>query len=122
MRISALLLLCALGLSGTAAYYSIAGLATIFSSAFWPVVIMAGILEVSKLVVASWLYQKWNSIPIALKTYLTASVVVLMFITSLGIFGFLSKAHVDAGLANQDITLKLEQIDAQISQIGRAHV
>ena len=116
MRISALLLLCALGLSGTAAYYSIAGLATIFSSAFWPVVIMAGILEVSKLVVASWLYQKWNSIPIALKTYLTASVVVLMFITSLGIFGFLSKAHVDAGLANQDITLKLEQIDAQISQ------
>lgn len=115
MRISTLLFLCALALSCIAAYYSIAGLATIFSSAFYPVVIMAGILELSKLIVTSWLYQKWQIIPVALKTYLTASVVVLMFITSLGIYGFLSKAHVEAGLANQDITLKLEQIDAQIA-------
>jgi hypothetical protein len=116
MRISILLFLCALALSGTAAYYSIAGLATIFSGAFWPVVIMAGILELSKLVVASWLYQKWDTIPFILKTYLTGAVIVLMFITSLGIFGFLSKSHVESGLASQDITIKLEQIDAQIVQ------
>jgi hypothetical protein len=116
MKISTLLLLCALCLSGTAAYYSIAGLATIFASAFWPVVAMATILEISKLVVASWLYQKWNIIPALLKVYLTTSVVVLMFITSLGIFGFLSKAHVDAGLGNADAVLKIEQIDAETLQ------
>ena len=77
---------------------------------------MATILEISKLVVASWLYQKWNIIPALLKVYLTTSVVVLMFITSLGIFGFLSKAHVDAGLGNADAVLKIEQIDAETLQ------
>jgi len=116
MKISTLLLLCALCLSGTAAYYSIAGLATIFASAFWPVVAMATILEISKLVVSSWLYQKWNIIPALLKVYLTTSVVVLMFITSLGIFGFLSKAHVDAGLGNADAILKIEQIESETLQ------
>lgn len=116
MKISTLLLICALFLSGTAAYYSIAGLATIFASAFWPVVAMSSILEISKLVVTSWLYQKWSIIPALLKTYLTTSVVILMFITSLGIFGFLSKAHVDAGLGNIDANLKIEQIDAEIVQ------
>lgn len=116
MKISTLLFCCALCLSGTAAYYSIAGLATIFASAFWPVVAMASILEISKLVVASWLYQKWNSTPILLKTYLTTAVVILMFITSLGIFGFLSKAHVDAGLGNTEASLKIEQIDEQATQ------
>jgi len=116
MKISNLLLICALCLSGTAAYYSIAGLATIFASAFWPVVAMAGILEISKLVVASWLYQKWQTIPTLLKTYLTTAVLVLMFITSLGIFGFLSKAHVDAGLGNLDVNLKIEQLDGEIAQ------
>lgn len=117
MKISALLLVCALTLSGIAAYYSIVGLAAIFASAFWPVVFMAGTLEVSKLVLASWLYQKWNSIPVLIKTYLTAAVVILMMITSLGIFGFLSKAHVDQNLGNTDVTLKIEQIDTQITQI-----
>jgi len=116
MKISTLLLVCALGLSGAAAYYSIAGLATIFASAFYPVVAMASILEISKLVVASWLYQKWNSIPALLRIYLTSSVLILMFITSLGIFGFLSKAHVDAGLGNSSVNLKLEQINSEISQ------
>jgi len=116
VNIGNILFCCALMLSGTAAYYSIAGLATIFASAFWPVVAMASILELSKLVVASWLYQKWNSVPILMKVYLTGAVIILMFITSLGIFGFLSKAHVDAGLGNVDITLKIEQIDSQILQ------
>jgi hypothetical protein len=118
MRISNLLLACALALSATAAYYSIVGLATIFSSAFLPVVIMASILEVSKLVVASWLYHRWNTVPTAIRAYLTSAVVILMFITSLGIFGFLSKAHVEQGLQNRDVTLRIEQIDSQITGIN----
>ena len=117
MRISTLLFVCALALSATAAYYSIIGLATIFSSAFVPVVVMAGILEISKLVVASWLYQKWDIVSGPIKTYLTSAVLVLMFITSLGIFGFLSKAHVEQNLNNANITLRIEQIDGQISSV-----
>jgi len=108
--INLLLLLCALGLSSTAAYYSIAGLASIFSSAFWPVVVMATILEVSKLVLASFLYQKWTILPRGLRIYLTASVMVLMLITSLGIFGFLSKAHVDQGLTTSELVLRIDQL------------
>ena len=104
----------ALALSGIAAYYSIVGLAAIFSSAFWPVVLMAGTLEISKLIVASWLYHKWDTIPMLLKTYLTTAVVVLMMITSLGIFGFLSKAHVDQNLVNTSVTLQISQLDTQI--------
>jgi len=117
MTISRLLLLCALSLSGVAAYYSIVGLAAIFAAAFWPVVIMASILELSKLVVASWLYQKWKTVPTFLKVYLTSAVFILMFITSLGIFGFLSKAHVEQGLGNREAVLKLEQLEQQIAQI-----
>ena len=113
MTISGLLLFCALCLSSVAGYYSIVGLASIFASAFYAVVIMATVLEISKLVVASWLYQKWNVTPVALKAYLTASVLVLMFITSLGIFGFLSKAHVDMGLNNSELTLRVEQMKNQ---------
>jgi hypothetical protein len=116
MRISILLLLCALALSGIAAYYSIVGLAAIFASAFWPVVVMSTILEVSKLVVTSWLYQKWNIIPGLVKIYLTSAVVILMLITSLGIFGFLSKAHVDQGLSAREITLRLDQIEVDLSR------
>jgi hypothetical protein len=114
MKISTLLFICALALSAVAAYYSIVGLAAIFSAAFWPVVIMAGILEVSKLVCASWLYQKWNEINNLIKTYLTLSVVILMIITSLGIFGFLTRAHVDQQLGNTEVSLKIDQIDNQI--------
>lgn len=117
MGISKLLFTCALALSGIAAYYSIVGLAAIFASAFWAIVVMATMLEISKLVVTSWLYQKWNEVHGAIKAYLTGAVIVLMLITSLGIFGFLSKAHVDQGLGNTEITLRLEQIDAQISSI-----
>jgi len=117
MRISTLLFMCALGLSGTAAYYSIVGLATIFSSAFVPVVVMAGILEISKLVVASWLYHSWNSVNGLIRTYLTAAVVILMMITSLGIFGFLSKAHVEQNLINTETRLGIEQIDSRMVSI-----
>ena len=91
-----LTLLTALLLSGIAAYYSIIGLAAIFTGAFWPIVFMGSVLELSKLVTTSWLYRNWKTCPLLLKSYLTFSVVILMIITSMGIFGFLSKAHIDS--------------------------
>jgi len=90
-----LTLVTALAISGVAAWYSIAGLVAIFSSAKVAIIIMGGVLEVGKLVTASWLYRNWHITPLLLKTYLTTAVVVLMLITSMGIFGFLSKAHLD---------------------------
>ena len=91
-----LTLLCALALSGIAAYYSIIGLAAIFTGAFWPIVFMGSVLEASKLVTTSWLYRNWKTCPLLLKSYLTFAVLILMVITSMGIFGFLSKAHIDS--------------------------
>lgn len=114
--ISALLFITALALSSIAAYYSIVGLAAIFSAAFWAVVVMATVLEISKLVVTSWLYHNWNLANNVIKTYLTTAVVVLMMITSLGIFGFLSKAHVDQSLVNTDVSIRVEQVDRELSQ------
>ena len=91
-----LTLLSALLLSGIAGYYSILGLAAIFTGAFWPIVFMGSVLELSKLVTTSWLYRNWKTCPFLLRTYLTSAVVILMLITSMGIFGFLSKAHIDS--------------------------
>ena len=114
----------AIALSSVAGYYSVIGLTTIFSSAFIPVLIMAGTLETSKVIVASWLYNNWKKTPWLLKSYLTGAVVVLMFITSLGIFGFLSKAHVEqaaAGAEQQAKVLHIAQsIDQQNAIIERA--
>ena len=93
-----LTLLCALALSGIAAYYSVIGLAAIFTGAFWPIVFMGSVLEASKLVTTSWLYRNWKNCPFLLKSYLTTAVVILMLITSMGIFGYLSKAHIDSTL------------------------
>jgi len=108
-----LTLLSALLLSGIAAYYSIIGLAAIFTGAFWPIVFMGSVLEMSKLVTTSWLYRNWKTCPILLKSYLTFSVIVLMIITSMGIFGFLSKAHIDstmdAGANSVEIKTLLQQ-------------
>ena len=89
MFLIALAFLCALSISGVAIYYSVLGLAAIFAAAKVPIYIMGGVLEVAKLVTASWLYQNWKNIPFLLKTYLTTAVAILMIITSLGIFGFL---------------------------------
>lgn len=111
-----LLLICALGLSSIAGYYSIVGLASIFSAAFWPVIAMSLMLESSKLVIASWLYQRWHTSHLILRTYLIFAVIILMIITSMGIYGFLSKAHIDQGLTNTTIELQLKQIDSQIEQ------
>ena len=90
-----LTLLTALSISAVAIYYSILGLAAIFAGAAIPIMVMGSVLEVGKLVTASWLYQNWKVAPRFIKAYLSIAVVVLMFITSMGIFGFLSKAHVE---------------------------
>ena len=111
-----LVLLVALAISGVAAWYSIVGLAAIFASAKIPVIIMGSSLEIGKLVTASWLYQNWNRVPLLLKTYLTIAVVVLMFITSMGIFGFLSKAHIDQTIVSGDNSLIIEQLDQRIDR------
>ena len=100
-------------LSGIAAYYSIIGLAAIFMGAFWPVVFMGGSLEFAKLVTASWLYRNWKTAPVLLKTYLVISVVLLMLITSMGIFGFLAKAHIDSTLDAGANSVELKTLSQQ---------
>jgi hypothetical protein len=93
-----LVFLTGLIISGVAAYYSIIGLTAIFAGAFWPVVIMGTSLEIGKLVAVSWLYNNWKQTPFLIKSYLTIAIVVLMLITSMGIFGFLSRAHIEQTL------------------------
>ena len=105
--------LTALAISAMAAYYSVIGLGAIFVGAFWPVVFMGSLLEVGKLVSASWLYRNWKTAPILLKTYLTFAVLVLMLITSIGIFGFLAKAHIDSTLDSGANTVELKTLNIQ---------
>jgi hypothetical protein len=109
-----LLFFTAFVLSGIAAYYSVIGLIAIFSAAVIPVAIMGGSLEAAKLVVASWLYRYWKSIPFLMKAYFTSALVILMLITSMGIFGFLSKAHSDQSLVSGDVTAKIAVYDEKI--------
>jgi len=108
-----LTLLSALLLSGIAGYYSILGLAAIFTGAFWPLVFMGSVLELSKLVTTSWLYRNWKTCPFLLKTYLTSAVVILMLITSMGIFGFLSKAHIDSTMDSGANTVEIKILTQQ---------
>jgi hypothetical protein len=109
-----LLFLTAFVLSGIAAYYSVIGLIAIFSAAALPVAIMGGSLEAAKLVVASWLYRYWRSIPFLMKAYFTSALVILMIITSMGIFGFLSKAHSDQSLVSGDVQAQIAVYDEKI--------
>ena len=103
----AILLLTTLSIAGSAAYFSIYGLAAIFSGAFWPVVIMASSLEAGKLVAASYVYRYRKKISFLMKTYLISAIFILMIITSAGIFGFLSSAY-------QEDVLPLEEMETQI--------
>ena len=138
--------LAAILLSGIAAYYSIIGLAAIFVGAFWPVVFMASSMEFAKLITASWVYRNWKTAPKLLLAYLTTAIVVLMLITSMGIFGFLAKAHIDSTLDAGANSVELKTLNTQqkiaedrlnyllarakdpstasntLDQIGRAHV
>jgi len=113
MILTILTFLAAFLLSGIAAYYSVIGLALIFAGAFWPVVIMGSALEFAKLVTASWLYRNWQNINILLKTYLTSAVIILMLVTSMGIFGFLAKSHIDSTLDAGANSAELRTLNAQ---------
>jgi len=111
---TSIMFVAAISLSCIAAWYSIAGLTAIFAAAVVPIIIMGGILEVSKLVVASWLYRNWTEVPTTFKTYFTAAVIILMMITSMGIFGFLSKAHLDQAVPAGDVTAQVTIYDDKI--------
>ena len=114
MFIAILTLISALSISAVAAFYSIVGLATIFPGAYWPVILMGSVLEAGKLVCASWLYRNWNVTHRALRTYLFASVIVLCLITSMGIFGFLSKAHLETNFQSNNNSQSIGIINSQI--------
>lgn len=114
-----LMLIVAIALSAIAAYYSIMGLAAIFAAAVIPIVIMGTALEIAKLVSASWVYRNWNTAPATIRYYLATAVVVLMFITSMGTFGYLSKAHIDQTMVGSDNTVQLQVIDDQIKSEQR---
>lgn len=116
MILAILTLLVALAISAVAAYYSIIGLIAIFSAAVIPIAVMGVVLEAGKLVTAAWVYHNWKRTPKLLKGYLISAVVVLMFITSMGIFGFLSKAHIEQTTISSDNSLQIELIDSQIQR------
>jgi hypothetical protein len=114
-----LLLLVALTLSSVAAFYSIVGLAVIFSGAFVAVVIMGTALEIAKVLTTLWLHRYWHEIPLLLKSYLTAAVVVLMLITSMGIFGFLSKAHLEQEYAQASLIAESEAKTSNLATVDK---
>jgi hypothetical protein len=117
MFLTILTFLSAISISIIAAGYSIIGLATLFAGAVIPIIAMGSALEVGKLVAASWLYNNWNSdVPRLLKAYLFGAIIVLIFITSMGIFGFLSKAHLDQVKPTSSNNIKIELLDNQINQ------
>jgi hypothetical protein len=114
MFLGLITLLTALTISGIAAFYSIVGLTAIFAGAFWPIVIMGGALEMGKVVTALWLHYNWENATYKLKVYLVPAVVILMLITSMGIFGFLSKSHLDQGVPTGDIQSQVSLFDEKI--------
>lgn len=105
---------CAFALSGAAAFYSIVGLMAIFAAAPIPIMIMGSTLEASKLVIASWLYRNWKEVPALMKGYFTSALVILMFLTSMGIFGFLSKAHLEQNVPTGEVAAKVAILDEKI--------
>ena len=114
MLMAYLTLISGLLISAVAIFYSVAGLTSIFSAAVWPIIIMGTSLELAKLVATVWVKQNWNIAPRFLKTYLLGAVVVLMVITSMGIFGYLSKAHSDQTLVSGDVQSKIAVYDEKI--------
>ena len=118
MALGILVLITALSISAVAIYYSIAGLVAIFAAAALPIMIMGGVLEVGKLVTAVWLHKYWKQATWWLKYYLATAVVVLMFITSMGIFGFLSKAHIEQTNAGEESVAQVQQIESEVTRLN----
>ena len=111
-----LTLLVALAISTVAAYYSIVGLMAIFAGAKLAIAIMGVVLEIGKLVVASWTFQNWKTSPFSIRSYFIVAVIVLMLITSLGIFGFLSRAHIMQSSPTSLLEERIERIDLKVEQ------
>jgi hypothetical protein len=122
MILTILLLISGLAVSVVGAYYSILGLAALFAGAYWAVITMGVTLEIAKLVTVSWLYRNWNLdlLPQSIRAYLLSAVLMLMFITSIGIFGFLSKAHLDTAAPNTGNRLLVKNIERQIDSEKKA--
>ena len=123
MFLALLTLVVAISISVIAAYYSIVGLTAIFAAAFLPIILMGSVLEVGKLLATVWLHQNWHRAPLVMKGYLTTAVVVLMFITSMGVFGFLSKSHIEQSSVGTEqlaqatvVDNKMARIDAKIAR------
>lgn len=119
-----ILFITALALSSVAEYYSIMGLMAIFSGSPIAIAVMGIILGITKLVITSWLYRNWVKTPIYLRTYFVAAIAILMLLTSMGIFGYLSKAHLEQGVvsgsASSEVALLDEKINIQKENINAA--
>jgi hypothetical protein len=112
--IGVIVLLIGLSISGVAAYFSIIGLAAIFSASVIPIIIMGSFLELGKVAAAFWLHKNWSIAPKLLKIYLIIAVFFLMVITSLGIFGFLSKSHIEQQSVSNTISINLSTTQTEI--------
>jgi hypothetical protein len=103
----------AIALSAIAAFYSVIGLAQIFPGSFWPIILMGSVLESAKLVTVSWLYNNWSVTVRAMRYYFCIAIVLLMAITSMGIFGYLSRAHIESNIVVGANTVQLKTIETQ---------
>ena len=119
MFLGLLVLITALTISGIAIYYSVAGLVAIFAAAAVPIIIMGSALEIGKLVTAVWLHRYWKQAAWWLRSYLALAVVVLMLITSMGIFGFLSKAHIEQTSASEESIARIESIETETVRLQK---
>src|SRR6056300_57828 len=116
MILGLLVMITALSISAVAIYYSVSGLVAIFAAAAIPIIIMGTVLEIGKLVTAVWLHKYWHQAKWWLKYYLSIATLVLMFITSMGIFGFLSKAHIEQTAAAQEGVAQIERIEQELQR------
>lgn len=108
----------ALSLATVAAYFSIVGLTTIFPGVFWAIVIMGTSLEIGKLITAVWLHRNWKDCKFGIKSYLTSAVVILSIITSMGIFGFLSKSHIEQESGSNQVASNISMLDSKLNSIA----
>jgi hypothetical protein len=116
MILGLITLFIAVTISVVAAYYSILGLTAIFAAAFWPIVVMGGALEAGKIMATIWLHKNWERAGLQYKLYLVPAVILLMFLTSMGIFGFLSKAHIDQTASSQESVAQVERIGKEVAR------
>lgn len=114
MFLGVLTLLSALSISAVAIYYSVVGLTAIFTGARFEIIVMGVVLEIGKLISAVWLHKNWDTSPKSIKVYLSTALIVLMMITSMGIYGFLSKAHLEQGISSGDTQAKVSLIEEKI--------